>query len=247
MLSSSSPGAKQRFADTIRLPTVAVERAAGEYQAGRWETALTTIRRHLEDPFWPTACIARDVHGRIAVAQERDGEALADVERVMAYAESSRDSQPRLMGLSLQVLRADAVGDDLTALTTADAFLTEWTRIGGMFGRLVNLSEIAPILAKAGRHGDLERAARHVKIPSRWTEAIMATVERRYSDAADIHAEIGSMPQCAAAHMLSAEAHVAAGRHAAALPHVEAATGFYRLVGATVYLRRADTLLAKSA
>ena len=72
-----------------------------------------------------------------------------------------------------------------------------------------------------------------------WTEPARAVALEHYVRAADLYAQIGSLPD-------EAHARLRAGQ-AGDREQLERALGFYRSVGATRYIREGEALLAASA
>lgn len=114
-------------------------------------------------------------------------------------------------------------------------------------GGSLELSSQAALLA--AEIGDDEIRADALVIAQRladgpWRDATMATVDRRYTDAADILASIGEEPLQAQARRLAARELAREGRMADATAQLDQARAFWLSVGATAYLREADDVLA---
>jgi hypothetical protein len=84
-------------------------------------------------------------------------------------------------------------------------------------------------------------------VSTRWLDAAGTYASGAFEEAADVYAEIGSVPDEAFARLRAAEALVAAGRRPEADAQLQQALAFYRSVGATVYIREAESLFAVSA
>ena len=78
-------------------------------------------------------------------------------------------------------------------------------------------------------------------------QAALTFVEGDLLGAAAIYAEIGHLADEAQLRLQAAEQLLGAGRGPEALEQLDRASAFYRAVGATRYLRRADALLQMSA
>jgi class 3 adenylate cyclase/tetratricopeptide (TPR) repeat protein len=85
----------------------------------------------------------------------------------------------------------------------------------------------------------LERAT-----PTRWADAARATLRGDFAEAAALFEEIGERELESLARERAAEQFLAEGRRTEAEEQLARAVAFYRSVGATRYLRRADELLA---
>jgi hypothetical protein len=84
-------------------------------------------------------------------------------------------------------------------------------------------------------------------MPSPWLDAARAYAAGAFMEAADLYADIGSVPDEAFARLRAAEALVAAGRRPEADAQLQQALAFYRSVGATAYRREGENFLAASA
>jgi hypothetical protein len=108
-------------------------------------------------------------------------------------------------------------------------------------------SALVVVLSALGRSGDLEAAVQHSTISTRWLDAARAYAAGEFEAAAEIYAEIGSVPDEAFARLRAAEALIRAGRRAEGDAQLQQALAFYRSVGATAYIREAESLFAASA
>jgi thioredoxin-like negative regulator of GroEL len=106
---------------------------------------------------------------------------------------------------------------------------------------------LAVALTALGRPGDLRAVVENAAISTRWLDAACAYTAGGLEEAADLHAEIGSLPDEAYARLRAAEALIEAGRRAEGDAQLQRALGFYRSVGATAYIREAERLFAASA
>jgi hypothetical protein len=105
----------------------------------------------------------------------------------------------------------------------------------------------AVVLTALDRPDELEELARSAIVSTRWLDAAQAYAAGRFEEAAAIHADIGCIPEEAFARLRAAEALVDEGRRAEADAQLEQALTFYRSVGATAYIREAESLFAASA
>jgi hypothetical protein len=103
------------------------------------------------------------------------------------------------------------------------------------------------VLTELGRQTDLGVIAAHATISTRWLEAARAYAAGAYLDAAEVYADIGCVPDEAFARLRAAEALIKAGRRPEADAQLQRALAFYRSVGATAYIREAESLFAASA
>jgi tetratricopeptide (TPR) repeat protein len=222
-----------------------LEQAVNNYHAGHWDKAMSTAVEHAADSYVFSAASARAVRGHVGVARGDVSGATIDADFLVGQAEALKNAEILLTGLALRALCQDAAGDQPGALTTCDVFIDEWRRCGGLLGRLENLAEIAPILASAERYRDLVSITNEVAMPGRWTDAIVAIAERRFTDAATTYRAIGSQPNEAAAYMLAAQPEQANRVSTATAAH--RALAIYQSLGATLYASRAKSVLRQSA
>jgi hypothetical protein len=80
-----------------------------------------------------------------------------------------------------------------------------------------------------------------------WIPAAKAFVLGDFQRAAEIYAEIGSLPDEALARLRAAEALIGDGSRAEGDVELQRALAFYRSVDAKVYLREGEALLARTA
>jgi hypothetical protein len=98
-------------------------------------------------------------------------------------------------------------------------------------------SALAAVLTELGRSSKLETVVKNGTVSTRWLDAISAYASGAFEEAADVYAEIGSVPDEAFARMRAAEALADGGRRAEADAQLQRALAFYRSVGATAYIR----------
>ena len=104
----------------------------------------------------------------------------------------------------------------------------------------------AVVLAEVGRAEEILALGGEVP-PSRWIQAGRLWASGDRAGAADRFEEIGSAPDEAYARVKEAERLIEAGRRAEAEPFLSRALELYRGMGATAFIREAETLLAPPA
>jgi hypothetical protein len=140
-----------------------------------------------------------------------------------------------------------AVEDPRGAAAHATTLLDAWEKAGVTFASFW-LADAAVVLTDLGLGSDFERAcAEYVRISSRWVDAAASIVAGDDLTAARIYATIGSLPDEAEAAVRAAEALSRAGRDPEASAALASALTFYRSVGATRWLKRAEALVAGRA
>jgi class 3 adenylate cyclase len=212
------------------------ERLEYDYHAGRWEHASRGIDEllaagegrppHFMDPFLHmTRAILLAARGDLAAALAED-----DVQFELSHDRGSQLACPSLAYSSF--LRAIA-GDRNTATERHDELLRMWRE--DLENVYFNPSELAFASALLGRQEDFLAVADAAR-ETRWLEAARAFARGDYPHAADVFAEIGSRPNEAYARLAAADE-----------ANVRRALEFYRSVGATLYVARAEALLPASA
>ena len=226
------------------------ERTWDEYLTGRWNEAAEHVEEYLADAetrerhYMDVA--VWEVRALIRLGRGDEAGALADSERALELGRAAQDPQvlnPVLAFKSLILLargrRAEAVPflDELLALlrSSSSGFLSYWA------------TALAVVLTELGREGELETIVESATVSTRWLDAARTYASGAFEEAADVYAEIGSVPDEAFARLRAAEALVAAGRRPEADAQLQRALTFYRSVGATAYIREAESLFAASA
>jgi hypothetical protein len=85
------------------------------------------------------------------------------------------------------------------------------------------------------------------KLNTPWLEAALAITNRRFDAAAMIYSEIGALPDEAIARLQAGKHLIKEGRRAQGETQLEQSLSFWRRVGATAYIRRAEALLSRKA
>jgi tetratricopeptide (TPR) repeat protein len=221
-----------------------------EYLAGRWKEALkhvqeflaeaeTRERHYMDVAAWEVGALIRHARGEWVGA-------LADSEQAVTLARAAQDPQVLFPALAFhsRILfaaghrpEAEASTDELLGLLRASrsGFVSYWA------------SALVVVLSALGRSGDLEAAVQHSTISTRWLDAARAYATGEFEAAAEVYADIGSVPDEAFARLRAAEALIRAGRRAEGDAQLQQALAFYRSVGATAYIREAESLFAASA
>jgi hypothetical protein len=107
--------------------------------------------------------------------------------------------------------------------------------------------ELAIVLQALGRGAELAELIARVTTPTPWLRAATAVAKGDFLQAAELYAEIGSRPDEAFARLRVAQQLVAGEQEIEASKQLQQALVFYGEVGARLYLREAEALLAASA
>ena len=241
--------AAERFGHVRALRWLEAERMNELYWRGQWDESLS-----LADEFVAQAesglphhreVDARLVRARIRLARG-DEAALEDSSLAVEFGRRVRDPQTLFPALAFHA-RALVHEDRNRASELAGELLERWAEAGVTFATFW-LADLAVVLAELERGSELESASReYLRVPTRWLDAALAVVNGDDLGAARAYAEIGTGPDEALARERAAAKLVAAGRRTEAERELAHAIEFFRSVGATDYLRRAESLLVGSA
>jgi class 3 adenylate cyclase/tetratricopeptide (TPR) repeat protein len=211
------------------------------YLVGRWEEALRAADDFLAQveagsPHYNEAD-CRLVRAAIRLARGDTEGAFEDAAKGVAFARAARDLQLVQPNLGFAARIHSEVGRE----TEASAFVEELLAQAPIAAHYA--SDLAFAMHLLGRGDEfLEHALAPLpedREASPWRLAACAAARGDLADAARRYHALGSRPDEAYARLLAAEAgHVT---------ELERALDFFRHVGATAYLERGETLLAKSA
>jgi class 3 adenylate cyclase/tetratricopeptide (TPR) repeat protein len=239
----------EHFGFARQLRWLRAERATAAYFTGRWDESM-----QLADEFIAEAeagsphyleSVCREYRGRIRLARGDVAGAVEDADRELELVRVSKDPQVLYPALSFRALALVAAGRTAEAADHATELLSQ-SREERLVGGLAWEIDLAFVLEALGRGADFLAAAAE-RPETRWSAAGRAFVSGDYGAAAEILAEIGSLPDEAYARLRAAEALVADERRAEADVQLTRALSFFRSVGATVYVQRGEALLAATA
>jgi tetratricopeptide (TPR) repeat protein len=201
-----------------------------EYFTGRWDEALRLAQEFVAeaeaDSLHYMEGICREYRGRIRLARGDVAGAVEDSDRELELARVAKDPQVLYPALSFRALALLAAGRAAEGAAHAEDLLSGWRD-----KRLVS---------GVGWPFDLAVAALAGGPETSWIAAARAFVSREFERAADILAEIGSLPDEAYARLRAGEALLAAGRRIEGSAELDRALSFYRSVGAAAYVRRGN-------
>jgi tetratricopeptide (TPR) repeat protein len=235
-------GAQARFQDGVLVGVV--------FELGGWDEASSRVDRFLKDveagsPHY-LASQCYPVRALIRIARGLLDAALGDVEQALILAERAKD--PQIVDVTL--VRAAYVlheaGEKQRAAGLADGVLTaieegRWSAHARTAAHVASWTLTA--LGYGSRLADALEPWRMIP----WVSAALAFARGDPVAAAEICAEIGAGTQEAYARLSAARLFVDRGRRAEADVQLERALAFYRSVGATRYVRQAESLLPASA
>ena len=226
------------------------ERLLEHYWRGRWQEALAGAEQRLaeSEAGSPTEAdiVCRYVRGWIRLARRELAGALVDATAAVELGRSTGfgDLAPAL-ALQAQVLsaagrlvEADKPMEDLFGLLAtrgARPTAPDWA------------GPLAYVLRARGRPVDLVDLLARAPVPTPWLQAAAAVAAGDDERAADLYAEIGSLPDEAFSRLQAAAGLRAAGRHDDADAHLRRAVAFFRRVRASAHLQEAKALQAPPA
>src|SRR6266545_332186 len=225
------------------------ERAANCYYRGLWDESLRYADDFIAEseagsPHYLES-ICRDVRGRIRLARGDVHGAREDAAKQLELARVAGEPQVLASAISFQAWTLADAGREREADGLVSELLALWSE--GFLRGLSAALDVAWTVRALHREADLlELLDNDANLRLR-VEASRRVVSGNLLGAADLCAEIGSLPDDAYARLRSAEIFAHEGRRADADAQLKRALAFYGSVGAAAYARRAEVLLAPSA
>jgi hypothetical protein len=173
--------------------------------------------------------------------------AKADADRALQLARIAKDPQVMWPALVFAA-RVHLASDARQAGALATEVLSDWK--GHRFSTTATadwLAELVEVLRMLGREQDFLESGADRGPQTPWLKAAFAYADGDYVAAAEIYANAGAGPLQAGARLRAADAFVREGRRPEADAQLESALAFWRLAGATAYVREGEDLLAESA
>jgi predicted ATPase/class 3 adenylate cyclase len=185
-------------------------------------------------------CSIRSERARARLARgDLDG-ALDDVTRAIDRARGVKDPQALVPTLARAARVFTELGQTEEAAEVFDEAVA--TRVS-----ISVVTDVAWVALALDRAEEVRRTLGQLRIQTRWDDASRALLDRAFEEAADILYEIGQLDDEADARFRAAKKLAREGRRAGADVQLQKALTFYRSVGATRYIREAESLLAESA
>jgi tetratricopeptide (TPR) repeat protein len=226
------------------------ERAWIMYDDGRWDEALEILDEliaEVEDmEFWmEPSC--RCLRGRLRVGRGDPEGGRADAIRALEGARVGKD--PQVVWPALAIAAWSHLGTDPSLADTLATELLESWRAGGL--PLTGTGEWLLYLVEAfrvlGRQAEILETKAGSTVPGPWVNAAMAYAAGDFVRAAEVYAAVGAKADEAYARLRAAEAFVDEGRRAEADAQLDSSLSFWRMAGASAYIREGEALLAESA
>ena len=216
---------------------------------GRWDEAFATAEEFIQEVeagqahYMEAAC--RYIRGTIHLARGDVTAALADARRATDAARGARDPQILDPALAFEARTRLAVDDRERANALADELLDAWRSQGVPPGH--ESVDGVWAFSELGRSSEFADALERGRAQTPWHEAARLVIAGDVVGAADLYAEIGSVPDEAYARLRAAAALVGAGRRAEADAQLRLALPVLAKLGANAWVAEAEALLAESA
>jgi class 3 adenylate cyclase/tetratricopeptide (TPR) repeat protein len=242
--------AAERLGRPGDLRAMQTQQAMGDYWQGHWDAAMDAADQLIAEAQAGTKkaqeASCRLIRAWIRLARGDLHGALDDADTAVQLAQAADVLDDRYWALGVRgrillaagrIQEADYQASELLALLLergAPLTAPDWS------------GDLVVVLQALGRASDLQELTR-VWTATSWRQAAAAIATGNFEHAANLYAEIGSLPDEAFARLQAAKQLLGAGQRAAANAQLEPALGFYRQVKASAYLREGEALLAASA
>ena len=189
--------------------------------------------------------VCRYVRGSIHLARRDTEAALADARRGTEQARPIKDPQALNPAVAFEARVELAAGNLEAATRLADELLGIWE--GDGVGPQAESVDGAWALVDLGRADELVAAIERAEAQTLWQQAARRIAEGDAAGAAEVYAEIGTLPDELYARLRAADDLVRRGERAEADAQLRLALPGFAELGATAWQARAETLLAASA
>jgi class 3 adenylate cyclase/tetratricopeptide (TPR) repeat protein len=217
----------------------------GSYVVGRWDEALQAaddfILECASSPHYGEG-LARDARAEMRVARGDFEGAKEDLAFILEHARRIQDPQRLLPALAHSAVLHLALGNESEArelAVEAVALARDHIHMAAAANHLIFV---------AGQFGlrDAYREIVEHAPEGPWKDLALAGASGDLQRAGDVYASFGSPSFEGLARLFGGEELIAAGRRAEGEAEIELALAFYRSVGATFYVERAERLLAEA-
>jgi class 3 adenylate cyclase/tetratricopeptide (TPR) repeat protein len=236
----------ERLGEAMQMRFLRANRVGSDWLLGNWDEALTTADEAIAECEQGSPNIVegptRAFRGCMRLARGQRMEALEDLVRGLELARETPDNAfdmaPALIRTSWAYLQ---VGRDSDAGITFAEALPHLRK--EPHARPWMMAEVAVDLGETQAIREvLQRLP-----PSTGRQAMLAVLDGSFEEAAELYAATNIRLFEAEARLRAAEQLLAEGRNAEGEAQLERALSFYRSVGATLFIERGETLLAKTA
>ena len=216
------------------------------YWAGDWDEALRLANEFIAEveagARHNREGIPRCLRSRIHLARGDEPAALEEASMAIQLARAGGDSQILPEALTWHGVVLLETGGTDGAANIAD----EWKQTSPTTRLGKEWSDAAVLFAGLGRSEELLGILANVS-GNRWADAAKLYAGGEFEGAADLYAEMGTLPQQAYARLEAAKARAGEGKPAEADAQLQQALAFYRSVGAKRYIAEGEAFLAASA
>ena len=219
------------------------------YWEGRWNEALATVDTYLQEiegvssHYMEGNC--RGVRAAIWLARGQAQAALEEAHRGTELSRAVKDSQSLNPLLAFEARAALAMGDRAAANALADELAEAWRSIG--IHQPDECTHASWVFRDLARADEMQEALERTTGTMPWHEAARRVISDDLVGAAEVYAEIGSVPDEAYARLRAAESLVRAGDRAEADRQLRLALPVFAELRATAWTAEAETLLSASA
>ena len=205
------------------------------YHLGNWDESLRAAAAFIADveagsPHYQ-AGNAYSMRALMRIARDDEAGALSDADRALELAPNVVDPQSYVAVLAHCGNVYERAGDERRASDVLETLLRSLESMRFVGFAVVKAQEVAWLARRFGRERELAPIIERETMTSRWLQAGKAIVDGDLRGAADVLADIGSLPNEAFFRLRAAEALVAEGRRAEADEQLHAALAFYRAWG----------------
>ncbi|MBA3716650.1 MAG: AAA family ATPase [Actinobacteria bacterium] len=237
---TSALEAAERFGNIFRRRWTRAELVMLNHLGGRWDDAVRgaddfLVEAEAGSPHYMEAP-CRSTRGTISIARGDVDGGLDDTAGGLECARAIKDPQVLYPALSSHAAALVSVGRLTDAAPVVDELLGEWRAGTRRYLPASWAPPLAASLGALGRDEDFLEAARGAHARTRWLDAAELFAAGDFVGAADVYAEIGTLPD-------EAHARLRSGRES----EIRRALEFYRSVGATHYIGECEAMLARSA
>ena len=217
-----------------------MELALLDYHAGRWDHACAVVAAFLDEmgDGHYLEPVARLIQGTVMIGRGETERALVESERALAFARDVKDPQvvyptlawrARLLAVAGEDAQSGGLVDELIALAAEGEYnATHWSTLAAF------------ALDDLGRSAEAVAMLERLTTPTHWLTAALTYARGDRARAADMLGEMGD-------HTDEAYARLRAAETGGGIEQASRALEFYRGVGASAFVRRAEALLPASA
>jgi tetratricopeptide (TPR) repeat protein len=239
--------AAQKSGDAALIGSYRAREPMAAYFVGRWDEALRLCDEFIaaasETPHYEER-LPRIIRAAIAAGRGEPEKAIRDCRRAIQLCRAVRDPQALYVTLGWAAAIFGDAGRVDESQSCAEEALGLWLDTGLAYPPAAWILGPAYVLSGSPLIADALAAAR---VSTLWLRAARAVATGEWTEAADLTATTRLRKSEADLRLRAAETLMAVGRRAEAADQLERALAFFWAAGATLYLHRADSVMAVSA